>query len=115
MSVPRSAQSVGRNLACVGHELGRGGRVEIEHLRADEPAVADAIEAKHRTFEAISGLVHAALLPEYDHLIPVRGDDAWIHAPFGVRRLERIPDLLVGPAEGQRGRPVELDVRVEEL
>src|SRR5262245_44558616 len=82
-------------------ERGHFRAVEMEHLRAGELAVPDAIEAEHLASEAIAAGCHAPLVPERDDLVVARRDDAHVHALLGVRRLQRDPGPRPGGTVGR--------------
>ncbi len=94
--------------------------------RARETPAPDLIEAKHLGLQALAAWPHGSLAPE-NHDLSFGGDNARVHAAFGRRWLQWLPDLRPArtrlipdsaarrSSEWQRRGPVELDLRMVEL
>src|SRR5215831_19905202 len=104
---------------CCRDERAHGHGIEVEHLRARQPAVSKPVQAEHRAVEPLARGAEASLAPEHYDLVIAGGHDPRVHAAFGRSGLERQPRTPPGGAVGlgpgradavlQRGGPVELD------
>src|SRR5262245_27775512 len=78
-------------------------RIEVEHLRACEPAVADLIEREHGAIETIAVRTDPPLPPEDDYVVVAGRDDPWVHLSLRIGGLQRDP--RVAPARRLRLEP----------
>ena len=101
---------VGRSARChrlvrgIRQEAGQRGRVEVEHLRASQLAVADPIQSKDGAVEASARRTQPPLPPENHDLLFRCGHDPRIHPSLGLGGLERNPRL--GPVGALASRTV---------
>src|SRR5215470_7492416 len=70
----RAAQGLGSLAARATQELDQRRGLEVEHLRACEPAIADRVESEDGAVEALATWAEPALAPEYDHLVGLQSD-----------------------------------------
>ena len=88
----RPTPPLGDRVLTVQREVPSGGEpddvggVEVEHLRAGEPAVADVAEAGDGDggIESPPVMADCPLVPQHDQVLVVREHDAWVRGPRGL-------------------------------
>src|SRR5262245_12895058 len=98
-----SSPSRGRTTLGSREKLAYRGRIEIEHLRACELAVADLVEREHGAIETNAARTDPPLPPEDDHFVVAGRDDSGVHPSLRVGGLQRDP--RVAPARRLRLEP----------